>query len=180
MKNDLTTGTWQDKIWCPINIILFCTSDVRTWTPSDVSNIDPITVVPQPHIVHFENLPPTPKTPFYARATTTNQLNAQQENCSKLARHLFAIMKHIQFKTKVEVAEWCCTHIKVDNLWRSNTISLVQMAGTKVCKLCAVERMIIGHNFTSVHRLRKILKLKSELHGVCSCKTRFLRFARSE
>ncbi len=28
MKNDLTTGTWQDNIWCPVNIILFCTSDV--------------------------------------------------------------------------------------------------------------------------------------------------------
>ncbi len=27
MKNDLTTGTWQDNIWCPIIIILFCTSD---------------------------------------------------------------------------------------------------------------------------------------------------------
>ncbi len=27
MKNDLTTGTWQDDIWCPIIIILFCTSD---------------------------------------------------------------------------------------------------------------------------------------------------------
>ncbi len=29
MKNDSTTGTWQDNIWCPIIIILFCTSDVR-------------------------------------------------------------------------------------------------------------------------------------------------------
>ncbi len=28
MKNDLTTGTWQDNIWCPIIIILFCTSDI--------------------------------------------------------------------------------------------------------------------------------------------------------
>jgi hypothetical protein len=28
IKNDLTTGTWQDDIWCPINIILFCTSDL--------------------------------------------------------------------------------------------------------------------------------------------------------
>jgi hypothetical protein len=27
MKNDPTTGTWQDDIWCPINIILFCNSD---------------------------------------------------------------------------------------------------------------------------------------------------------
>jgi hypothetical protein len=30
MKNDLTTGTWQDNIWCPRNIILLCTSD--EWT----------------------------------------------------------------------------------------------------------------------------------------------------
>jgi hypothetical protein len=30
MKNDLTTGTWQDNIWCPINIILLCTSDANT------------------------------------------------------------------------------------------------------------------------------------------------------
>ncbi len=30
MKNDLTTRTWQDNIWCPIIIILFCTSD-DTW-----------------------------------------------------------------------------------------------------------------------------------------------------
>jgi hypothetical protein len=28
MKNGLTTRTWQDNIWCPINIILLCTSDV--------------------------------------------------------------------------------------------------------------------------------------------------------
>ncbi len=28
MKNDLTTETRQDNIWCPINIIFLCTSDV--------------------------------------------------------------------------------------------------------------------------------------------------------
>ncbi len=27
IKNDLATGTWQDNIWCPINIILLCISD---------------------------------------------------------------------------------------------------------------------------------------------------------
>ncbi len=27
IKNDLTTGTWQDDIWWPTNIILLCTSD---------------------------------------------------------------------------------------------------------------------------------------------------------
>ncbi len=31
MKNDLTTGTWQDDTWCPINIILLCASDVCSW-----------------------------------------------------------------------------------------------------------------------------------------------------
>jgi hypothetical protein len=66
-----------------------------TQMPSDVSGIDPTTVAPQPPIIHFENLPPTPETPFYARATTTNQLDAQQENCSALACHLFAHVKHI-------------------------------------------------------------------------------------
>jgi hypothetical protein len=123
-----------------------------TRTPSDMSNIDPVTIAPQPPIVHFENLPPTPKTPFYARATRTNQLDAQQKNCSALARHLFSHVKNIWFDTKAEVAEWCHTHIKVDILWHSNTISLVKMAGTKICKLCVIGRMIIGHNFTSVHR----------------------------
>ncbi len=29
MKNDLTTGTWQNDIWCPIIIILLCTYDVQ-------------------------------------------------------------------------------------------------------------------------------------------------------
>ncbi len=61
---------------------------LRTWTPSDVSNFNPIAVAPQPPIVHFENLPPTPKTPFYARATTTNKLDAQKENCSANLSHL--------------------------------------------------------------------------------------------
>ena len=37
MKNDLTTGTWQDDIWCHIIIILLCTSDV------DSDNLDSYT-----------------------------------------------------------------------------------------------------------------------------------------
>jgi hypothetical protein len=153
---------------------------LHTQTLSDVSNIDPVTVMQQPPIVHFENLPPTPEIPFYARATTINHLYAQQENCSALACHLFTHVKHLRIDTKTEVAEWCRTHIKVDILWCSNTISLVKMAGTKICRLCAVERMIIGKNFTNVHRQKKILNLKIELRGVCSCKTRFLCFARSK
>ncbi len=120
------------------------TMHLRTQAPSGVSNINPITITPQPPIIHFEDLPPTPELPFYASATTINHLNAQQENCSALTRHLFAHVKHLRFNTKAEVTVWCCIHIKVDILWRSNTISLIKTAGTKVCRLCAAKRMIIG------------------------------------
>jgi hypothetical protein len=156
------------------------TMHLRTQMPSDVSNINPVTTAQQPPIVHFKNLPPTPEIPFYTRATTINHLDTQQENCSALARHLFIHVKHLRFNTKAEVAEWCHAHIKVNILWCSNTISLVKTAGTKICRLCTVKHMIIGQNFNNVHRQRKILNLKSELLGVCSCKTRFLQFARSE
>ena len=53
-------------------------------------------------------------------------------------------------------------------------------ASTRFCRLCDVERMNIGHNFNSASRMRKIINLKSEMRGICSCKTRFLRFSRSD
>jgi hypothetical protein len=149
-----------------------------TRTLSDVSNIDQLPVAPQPPIVNFGDLPPTPKIPFYTRATTT--LDAQQDNCSALACHLFAYVKNLRFNTKAEVAKWCRTNITVDILWCSNTISLIKTAGQKVSRLCATKCMIIGQNFTSAHRQKNILNLKNEMHGVCSCKARFLWFARSD
>ena len=104
----------------------------------------------------------------------------QQENCSALARHLFAHVRNLRFNTKAEVAEWCRTNISVEINWRSSTLSLVKTAGQKACRLCAIERIIIGQSLTgSLRRENKILNLKSEMRGVCSCKTRFLRFARS-
>ncbi len=33
MKHDLTTGTWQGNIWCPIIIILLCTSNAHQVQP---------------------------------------------------------------------------------------------------------------------------------------------------
>ncbi len=150
-----------------------------TRAPSDVSNIDQLAIAPQPPIVNYGDLPPTPEIPFYTRATTN--LDTQQDNCSALAHHLFAHVKNLRFDTKAEVAKWCRTNITVDILlWRLNTISLVKTAGQKVWRLCATKHMIIGQNFTSTHRQRKILNLKSEMRSVCSCKARFLRFARSD
>ncbi len=39
MKNDLTTITRQDDIWCPINIILLCTSDVTIESHANLQEI---------------------------------------------------------------------------------------------------------------------------------------------
>ncbi len=78
---------------------------LRMWVPSKVSNKDCVTIAPQPPIVNFEDLPPAPKILSYQRATTDTRLNARQENCSALACHLVAYMKHLKFNTKAEVAE---------------------------------------------------------------------------
>ena len=103
-----------------------------------------------------------------------------QDNCSALARHLFAHVRNIPFRTKAEVAEWCRTNISVEIIWRSSTLGLVKTAGQKSCRLCADECLIIGQSITgSLRRQQKILNLKSEMRGVCSCKKRLLRFARS-
>jgi hypothetical protein len=137
--------------------------------PSDVSDIDP-PIAATPPIVNFPTAP-----------RTSANVESQQDNCSPLARHLFAHVKNQRFNTKVEVTEWCQSNISVDILWRSTTIGLVKTAGQKSCRLCATERLLIGQNITSsTHRRKKILNLKTEMRGACTCKTRFLRFTRSE
>ncbi len=72
----------------------------------DESIKDPIDTGPPP-LVTFDN-------PLVAITITTATLNeawcqfdVKQENCSALARHLFAHVKIILFNTKAEVAEWC-------------------------------------------------------------------------
>jgi hypothetical protein len=102
-------------------------------------------------------------------------LDPKQDNCSALARHLFSHVKNLHFNTKAEVADWCRSNLEIKIIWRSNTISLLKSASTKNCRLCAVEQMAIGRHFGS----KNIINLKSELRGICSCKTRFLWFARS-
>jgi hypothetical protein len=56
MKTDLTTGTWQDDIWCPIIIILLCTSDKRWQWTDDVFLLERYQFqFPQPHELFHEN-----------------------------------------------------------------------------------------------------------------------------
>jgi hypothetical protein len=106
--------------------------------------------------------------------------DAKQDNCSALARHLYSHVKCMRFNTKAEVAEWCRSHIGVDIIWQSNPITLMNMASTKLCRLCAAESMVIGHNFNHQHQSTKFINLKNELRGICTCKTRFLRFLGSD
>ncbi len=120
--------------------------------------------------------------PPVANTTTTNnpeaqhQPNAKQEKCSALACHLFAHVKNIKFDTNAEVATWCQSNIQIEILWHSNMINLMKTASTKVCRLCAAERMIIGQNFYNAYQRTKMINLKSKIRGICNCKMRCLRF----
>jgi hypothetical protein len=75
--------------------------------------------------------------------------NKQEEHCSALARHLLSHVKNLHFTSRAEVAKWCRKNIKVEIIWHANPIKLVGTASMKRCRLCAVERMAIGHNFYS-------------------------------
>jgi hypothetical protein len=136
-------------------------SDLSTSSTDSPILHNTLTIVPPP------KEPPSPPDP----APT-------QDNCSALARHLFSHAKDHSFSSKAEVAAWCRSTIKVEILWRLNTIGLMSTAGSCSCRLCAVEHMLIRQNFNST-RSKRLLNLKSELHGVCSCKMRFLRFSQS-
>jgi hypothetical protein len=123
-----------------------------------------------PRALRYHHLDPPPST-----QASPIILDPKQDNCSALACHFFSHVKNLHFNTKAEVANWCRSNLEIKTIWRLNTISLLQSASTKNCRLCAVERMAIGRHFGSTN----IINLKSELCGVCSCKTRFLWFARS-
>ncbi len=114
--------------------------------------------------------PPPPKPP-------PNHV-PKQKHCSALAWHLFSYAKHLKFNTKAKVADWCRSNFKVEIIWQQNPISLLKTASTKSCHLCAAEHMIISHNFNNKQCSSKIINLKNKMSGVCSCKTRLLRFAR--
>jgi hypothetical protein len=138
-------------------------SDISSMSnPSQMSSIESISI--------------PDKAPPHHQPPPSN--NKQEEHCSTLAHHLLFHVKNLHFTSKAEVAEWCRKNIKVDIIWRANLINLVGTAGTKHCRLCTEELMVIGHNFYS-SRQKQLINLKSELRGVCSYKTQFLWFARS-
>jgi hypothetical protein len=94
----------------------------------------------------------------------------RQENYSALARHLLSHIRHIRFNLTSDVREWCRSHISIDILWKSNSISLMNTVCTKLCRLCTAEQMTIGHNFVHSERCKKIINLKTDsMRGACTC-----------
>ncbi len=131
------------------------------------------------HLVTQRPIPP-PIIIFCPIKAPRHPPKLRQENCSALVHHLLSHICHTWFKSMSEVREWCCSHISVDILWKLNTISLMNTARTKLCHLCAVKQMTIGHNFVHSERSKKIINLKIDMRGACTCKTRFLQFLQSD
>jgi hypothetical protein len=151
---------------------------LRNQMPPDTGPINNSTIKGSPPTMTSKL--PTNINPTAEAETTTRQWTTKQDNCSALACHLYSHACHLHFRMQADVATWCQSNLKIKIIWQSNPIALQKTASTRFCRLCAVERMIIGHNFTSPSRTRKIINLKSEMRGICSCKTRFLRFSRSD
>ncbi len=71
MKNDLTNGTWQDDMWCPINIILLCTSDV--WLQLNLTWLLIKVFIPANHVAHSSSLTP--------RFNMASQMRVYHKSC---------------------------------------------------------------------------------------------------
>ncbi len=99
----------------------------------------------------------------------TCQWTTKQDNCSTLACHLYSQARHLHFRTWANVATWCQSNIKIKIIWQSNPIAVQKTASTRFWCSGVVERIIIGHNFTSASRTRKIYKSqKQNERYICS------------
>ena len=97
---------------------------------------------------------------------------------STLSRHLAGHCRNMN--STAEVRTWCRSNIKVEILWKGTTASLQKTAGTRHCRLCAMERVIINRNMNSKSQRNSndgsLMNNRDELKSNCTCKTRFLRF----
>ena len=68
-------------------------------------------------------------------------------------------------------------NIKLEIVWKGSQISCNKSANSNKCSLCLQERRFISHHFNQ-NRLG-IMNSKSEIFGLCNCKTRFCQFTGS-
>jgi len=77
---------------------------------------------------------------------------------------------------------WFCKNVDSlmsDSLVCFNTF-LQKTTKTCDCRLCAMERLIIGHSITYQKFSKQFLNSKIDMFGACSCSTGFLRFCASK
>ena len=67
--------------------------------------------------------------------------------------------------------------VKMEILWKGNTISCIKSFGKKSCKLCMKERMAILNKWEDEPGL--LMNSRSEIFGGCRRKTRFHRYIKN-
>ncbi len=98
---------------------------------------------------------------------------------STLAKHLFnhAIEnKDDVVRGRGQAADWWRKHVKIQVIWSGATISLLKSARTRSCRICAWERLFLIRDFHSIKTRAKIINVRDEASGQCTCETRFYRF----
>ena len=97
-------------------------------------------------------------------------------HCSTLSRHLWSHCQHLDFETKSEVSDWCKRNLRLEIVFTGSAISLLKTAATKDCRLCMKERITLFRHFgkKKSHK-NNMMNSRKEMHGKCSCVTRFIR-----
>ncbi len=113
----ITNQPWE----APTRTLRRTNSDASSFT-ADCENEPPSNLTSYlPPVVDFSPIKAHPHPP-----------NPRQENCSDsvLACHLLSHLLHFCFNSRLEVREWCCSHISVNIHWKPNTISLMNTTCT--------------------------------------------------
>ena len=96
--------------------------------------------------------------------------------CSTLSRHLWSHCQDMSFSCKEEVSAWCRKTMQLEIISAGSALSYMKTAGTKWCRLCMKERIALFRHFGKKKtRTKNLMNSRKEMHGKCSCKTRFIR-----
>ena len=88
--------------------------------------------------------------------------------------------KDVHFDNADQLRAWARSLITVEIHWQGNFCSMMKTMSTKDCQLCAKERCTLWRqmNCKKVRTAEvsgNLMNSRTELHGACNCKTRFLR-----
>ena len=105
------------------------------------------------------------------------ELDYSKIECSNITRHMWAHTKDMPFETKRDMYAWVRDNWEVDIISTMPVTSAMKTAGTRHCQLCMKERVKLFYAFHEKQTSHKLMNSRTELHGKCTCKTRFLRLS---